>query len=590
MIEIKWAWENLKGYRKRYILSLVLHITMSLMALINPNIIRRIVDEVLFGGDTSILIPLAATLVAVTFSRTLLGYSVITLIEFSSTGFVYNMRKRMYDNFQSQDMQFYTNNTAGDLMTSMTSDMDMVRYNISYVFRHLLAGTTLFFGVVIFYLVTNWKFALCILALTPLIFVVTFKYNKKVRNLYIELRRRLSMLNTSAQENIEANRVVKAFANEEFEINKFNGFSGMYREQNLLAQRTWLKYFPYVEGLAQSMTVTVLLFGAIFLIRGDLTAGQYMAFSSLSWAVTDPLRQIGVLLNDLQHFFASSMKMMALLGTRPGVVSPANPEAPVREGDRVRGEIEFANVSFSFGRTQVLDDINFNIRPGETYALMGETGSGKTVIADLITRFYDVKQGAVLIDGVDIKKWNLNALRSSIGMTTQETFLFSDTVDGNIAYGDPDLPEADVKKFAEISAAQFVESMSEGYDTIIGERGVGLSGGQKQRIALARALAIKPSILILDDTTSAVDMETEKYIQEQLDNLDFECTKLIIAQRISSVKKADCILLIQNGRIAERGAHEELLAKRGLYYDLWKIQTGAEELQLVQPSIDMAVK
>ena len=637
MIEIKWAWENLKGYRKRYILSYILHISMSLLALVNPNIVRRIIDDVLFGGDTSILLRLTATMVGVTFSRTLIGYGVALLIEFSSTGFVYNMRRRMYDNFQAQDMQFYTNNTAGDLMTAMTSDMDMLRHNIAYVFRNLVSGSVLFIGVVTFYLLTNWKFALCILALTPMIFIITYIYNKRVRNIYIELRRRRSLLSTSAQENIEANRVVKAFANEQFEIDKFNERNEMYREQNMLAQRTWLKYFPYVEGLAQNMMVTVLLFGGIFLIRGDLTAGEYMAFSSLSWAVTDPLRQLGVLINDMQHFFASSIRMMTLLGTRPGIVSPQKPEAPAGGGEReperkpagddgnrpaaapepkhepvgddgnrpapapepeqehapvqereparprapVKGEIEFSSVGFAFGKTQVLEDINFHIRPGETYALMGETGSGKTVIADLITRFYDVKQGAVLIDGVDIKKWNLNALRSSIGMTTQETFLFSDTVDGNIAYGDPELPEEDVKKFAEASAAQFIDSMSEGYDTIIGERGVGLSGGQKQRIALARALAIRPSILILDDTTSAVDMETEKYIQEKLEALEFECTKLIIAQRISSVKKADCILLIQDGRIVERGTHAELLALRGLYYELWKIQTGAEELQLV---------
>ena len=581
MIEIRWAWENLKGYRKRYILALSLHVTLSLLVLINPNIVRRIIDEVLFGGDKSILIPLALTMCAVTFSRSLIAYCVTLLIEFSCTGFVYNMRRRMYDNFQSQDMQFYNNNTIGDLMTSMTSDMDMVRHNIAYVFRHLLAGTVLFLGVVTFYFATNWRFAFCILALTPLIFIITYVYNKRVRNLYIELRRRLSMLNTSAQENIEANRVVKAFANEAFEITKFNERSDMYRSQNLLAQRTWLKYFPFVEGLAQSMMITILLFGGVFLIRGDLTAGEYMAFSSLSWAVSDPLRQLGILLNDMQHFFAASMKLMGLLGTRPSVVSPKDPVAPAHPGERVRGEIEFRGVGFNFGKTKVLDNISFRILPGETYALMGETGSGKTLIADLITRFYDVKQGEVLIDGVNIKEWNLNALRASIGMTTQETFLFSDTVDGNIAYGNPEMPEEDVRKYAEISAAQFVDSMSEGYNTIIGERGVGLSGGQKQRIALARALAVRPSILILDDTTSAVDMETEKYIQDQLTRLDFECTKLIIAQRISSVKKADCILLLQNGRIAERGTHEELLAMRGIYFDLWKIQTGAEELNLI---------
>ncbi|MCL2060486.1 MAG: ABC transporter ATP-binding protein, partial [Oscillospiraceae bacterium] len=298
MIEIKWAWEHLKGYRKRYLLSFALHISMSLLALVNPNIVRRIIDDVLFGGDKSILLPLAVTMVAVTFSRTFIGYSVSLLIEFSATGFVYNMRKRMYDNFQAQDMQFYSNNTAGDLMTAMTSDMDMIRHSIAFVFRHLVSGSVLFFGVVTFYFVTNWRFALCILILTPMIFVITFIYNKKVRNIYIELRRRRSMLSTSAQENIEANRVVKAFANEAFEIGKFNERNGMYREQNLLAQRTWLKFMPYVEGLAQSMMVTVLLFGGIFLIRGDLTAGEYMAFSSLSWAVTDPMRKLGVLIND----------------------------------------------------------------------------------------------------------------------------------------------------------------------------------------------------------------------------------------------------------------------------------------------------
>ncbi|MDR1060503.1 MAG: ATP-binding cassette domain-containing protein, partial [Clostridiales bacterium] len=419
---------------------------------------------------------------------------------------------------------------------------------------------------------------------------------------------------------------------------------------------------------------------------------EYLAVSSLSWAVSDPFRQLGQLLNDLQHFFASAMKLMNILGARPRVTSPERPERTERAGSgadaagaptgaeagiaggsvaagadasdatavatEIRGratteteaepataaadianaagtpaeaesaaatanaggapaitdaaaaetgaesaaadiaaaaaaaetggasaravaaggEIEFRDVSFGFAGTPVLNGVSFHIRPGETYALMGETGSGKTVIADLISRFYDVQSGAVIVDGTDVRKWDLQALRGMIGMTTQETFLFSDTVDGNIAYGNPSLPESEVRKYAAASAAQFIEKLSEGYETIIGERGVGLSGGQKQRIALARALAIHPGILILDDTTSAVDMETEKYIQEQLEALDFPCTKLVIAQRISSVKNADCILLLHGGAIAERGTHAELIAKNGRYRDLWKIQTGVAEL------------
>jgi ATP-binding cassette subfamily B protein len=287
-----------------------------------------------------------------------------------------------------------------------------------------------------------------------------------------------------------------------------------------------------------------------------------------------PFQMIGGLFNDLQRFFASSSKIMSLLETQPAVQNA--PEA--RNSDEAaKGDIELQNVSFSFGELKVLDDVSFHVRPGETYAIMGETGSGKTLIGNLISRFYDVSEGKVLVDGLDVRDWDLTALRRGIGMTTQEVFLFSDTVDSNIAYGDLGLSEAEVHRFAEISAAQFIGNLQHGYQTIVGERGVGLSGGQKQRIALARALAIRPRILILDDTTSAVDMETEKYIQEQLEQLDFTCTKIIIAQRISSVRKADCILLLENGQIVEQGSHEELLALRGRYYELWRIQTGVSD-------------
>jgi ATP-binding cassette subfamily B protein len=287
-----------------------------------------------------------------------------------------------------------------------------------------------------------------------------------------------------------------------------------------------------------------------------------------------PFQMLGQLFNDLQRFFASAGKIMDVLSSEPQVQNTGT-YAPAK--DDFRGDVEFKNVSFSFEEHKVLDGVSFVIPAGKTCALMGETGSGKTLIADLLSRFYDVESGQVLVDGVDVREWDLGILRSHMGITTQEVFLFSDTVDSNIAYGDFGLPEEEVRRFAKISAAQFIDYMPEGYATIVGERGVGLSGGQKQRIALARALAIKPGILILDDTTSAVDMETEKYIQSQLDQLDFSCTKLIIAQRISSVRKADRILLLENGHIVESGSHDELIAKRGEYYDLWKIQAGIGE-------------
>jgi ATP-binding cassette, subfamily B, multidrug efflux pump len=574
METFKWLWGNLTGYRRRYLLCLALSMLLPFFTLINPTLQQQLVDKVLIGGQTNLLVPTILIMAGVTLTRSLLNYLSTVLTESTSLGVMYSLRLKVFDHLQAQDMKFFDENPAGDIMTIMTSDIDMVRYSLVFIFRQIISSVLLFLCASVYYFVLNWKFALCMIALTPLIFVVTMLYREKVKTIYKELRQRLSRLNTNAQENIEGNRVVKAFARETHEIKNFNEKSGAFHDQNLNAQYIWLRFFPYIEGLTQSMTIMTLLFGGIFMINGSLTPGEFIAFNSLSWAVTMPFQQLGSLFNDLQRFFASSLKIMALLDTKPEVQNaPRETDADKQK----KGDIELRNVSFSFGDMKVLDDVSFHVKPGETYAIMGETGSGKTLIANLITRFYDAEAGTVLVDGIDVRDWDLTALRHGIGMTTQEVFLFSDTVDSNIAYGDLSLPEEDVRRFAEASAAQFINDLQNGYQTIVGERGVGLSGGQKQRIALARALAIRPSILILDDTTSAVDMETEKYIQEQLEQLDFMCTKIIIAQRISSVRKADCILLLENGKIVERGSHEVLLAQRGRYYELWRIQTGVGE-------------
>ncbi|MDR1065791.1 MAG: ABC transporter ATP-binding protein/permease [Oscillospiraceae bacterium] len=574
MSAFKWVWENLRGFRKRYLLCFFISMLVPMFVLINPTFQRVLIDRVLEGGEIDLLIPTVTVMCLVTLTRSLLNYASVALVESSSLGLVYNLRMKLYRHWQRQDMRFFRDNTPGDLMTVMTSDIDMIRHNLVFVFRQIISSALLFLGAAIYYFIINWRFALCMIALTPLIFLATYIYRGKVRGIYKELRRRLSKLNADAQENIEGNRVVKAFANEGYEIEKFNAKSDAFRVQNLGAQYIWLRFFPIIEGLSQSTTVTTLLFGGIFLINGTITPGDFMAFNSLSWAVTEPLRQLGQLFNDLQRFFASAAKIMSVLEEAPAV---QNAENAATQSGRFNGEIEFRNVSFSFGGNPVLRDVSFHVKPGETLALMGGTGSGKSLIANLISRFYDVDSGEVLVDGKNVREWDLTTLRRNIGMTTQEVFLFSDTVDGNIAYGSFDMPEDDVRRCAEIAAAQFVDEMPEGFNTIVGERGVGLSGGQKQRIALARALAVRPPILILDDTTSAVDMETEKYIQEQLETLDFSCTSLIIAQRISSVRKADCILLLENGSIVERGTHEELLARRGGYYELWRIQSGVDE-------------
>ncbi len=391
------------------------------------------------------------------------------------------------------------------------------------------------------------------------------------------LREKLAGMNTYAQENISGNRVVKAFAREDYEIDKFDGANTDYRDTNKETQLTWVRYFPYIEGCANLLSVSLICFGGIFLINGSLTMGEFVAFSGLIWAIANPMRQLGGIMNEFQRFSAASAKVMEIYFSEPDIVDK---EDAVSHPGPFEGKIEFKHVSFMYsdGKLPVLRDVSFTANPGETIAIMGETGCGKTSLIHLIPRFYEPTEGEILIDGVKVQDYKLHELRKNIGLATQDVLLYSDTIEGNIAYGVMYLTPEQVVKFARYaSASDFVSKMPEGYDTIVGERGVGLSGGQKQRISLARALAIEPSILILDDTTSAVDMETEKEIQHSLRELDFKCTKIIIAQRISTTKFADKILVLQDGRITEEGTHEELIAKGGYYSELVKLQTGGDE-------------
>ena len=336
-----------------------------------------------------------------------------------------------------------------------------------------------------------------------------------------------------------------------------------------------VKFQPFIDLLSQSLTVTTLLVGGIFMIQGKLTAGEILAFSSLTWALANPLRNLGMLINDIQRFFASCQMIIEIFYAQPSIVDHYHAKDP---GKRPEGDIEYRDVSLKIDGSVILDHISFHIKPGQTLGILGTTGSGKTTLTGMLTRINDPTEGEVMLDGHNVQDYTLQALRRYVGVAMQDVFLFSDSVDANIAYGRPDMDPEEVKKYAHVADAdEFIERMQDGYDTLIGERGVGLSGGQKQRLSLARALAIRPSVLILDDTTSAVDMETEKYLQNQLRHLDFNCTKIIIAQRISSIEDADLILVLDEGKVIEHGTHQELLKNRGFYHHIWAIQNSMEE-------------
>ncbi len=581
MFQIKWIWENLKGYRGRYIFALCISVIVQIMYLTNPVFGQQIVDTFIYGDNAAenlrtnsrLLIMLCLGMVLFTLLRTALQFSANMLYEVCSQGMLAKIRDFLFANVQKQDMSFYGRNRTGDIMTRLSGDLDMVRHTVSWIIKTLLESIVLFTTTTVYFFILDPIMALCLLALTPLIFIITGIFRKDVGPKYVDLRERLSQLNTRAQENIAGNRVVRAFAREDYEIGLFDKKNKEYSEANKTAAMTWLKYFPFIETTAQGLSVVQLIAGGIFVITGRLTMGEYVAFSGLIWTLSNPMRNVGTLINDLQRFMASASKIIEVYYSRPFITDRADAKDMP---ERLRGDIEFKNVSFSYDNTEVLKNISFKVKAGETVAIMGETGSGKTSLANLIPRLYDPNKGEVLVDGVNVRFIKLETLRKNIGMAMQDVLLWSDTIDGNIAFGDSDMPEEDIVSFAKAADADgFVNELSDGYDTIIGERGVGLSGGQKQRISLARALAIRPAILILDDTTSAVDLETEKTIQENLRDLDFSCTKIIIAQRISSAKYADKIIILRDGRISEMGTHDELLKnENGYYSEIYKLQQG----------------
>ena len=552
-----------KKYRTMYIIGLLLSAVTSAMLLINPYLTSLLMDDVIMAQNPDPLIPLLVGMLVVQLTRLGLRFLMIISFEKSSQHVIYNLRVRLFEVLQYQESAFFDRNRTGDLMTRLSGDLDWCRHFLSYLAYQVVDCVIMFTSTLIFFFFVNWQLTLALLAVTPLLMVITKVYSKMVHPKFVAMRERLSEMNTAAQENIAGNRVVKAFSREEYEKARFHERNKDYRDANLAINKLWLTFYPFIETLANLMTLITVFLGGVFIIQGSLTAGGLSIFTSLSWAMANPMRNLGNLINDIQRFFTSANKIIEIYYGRPLITDRTDAE----DHPQVEGHITIDDVSFSFGPVKVLDHVSFDVKPGQTLAIMGPTGSGKTTIINLLSRFYDVKGGSVQLDGCDVRRWKLQQLRGAIGTATQEVFLFSDTVEGNVVFGDLSLTEEEARDFARRAAADdFVTKMPEGYDTIIGERGVGLSGGQKQRIALARAMAVRPAVLVLDDTTSAVD------IQDQLRHLPFPCTKIIIAQRISSVKDADQIIVLQHGKIAERGTHEELLRNHGYYWETYALQ------------------
>ena len=587
MTPMKWFYSFLKKYRGLMCLGLVMTTAIAALSIINPYISGVIVDEVIQAGNYDLLPVLIACLLGVTLVTGILRFCYQLVFETASQGVLFDMRDKVYRKLLEEDFAFYNKKRTGDLMSRQTGDMDAVRHFVAYVIYAVYQNILLFIFALLMVFTVNIRLALLMMLVLPFTALNTYRQSKEVRPAFQRNRNCFSSLNAFVQENVSGNRVVKAFAKEDYEIEKFNKENDKFRDSQIKGSRVWMKYVPKFEILSYALTIILMAYGGYMVIQGEITMGDLVKVNGYLWMLNTPLRMAGWWVNDIQNFYTSIEKIYNTYKEEPRVHTPRT--GSIHE--KIKGAVEFRNVCYRADDEDIVMNINFKVQPGQTIGIIGSTGSGKSTLMNLLCRFYDTTAGEVLVDGVSVRKHDLYNLRDNIGMAMQDVFLFSDTVEGNIAYGRPDCSFEEVKHAAIMADANhFIQGMPDGYDTIVGERGVGLSGGQKQRISLARALLKDPAILILDDTTSAVDMETESYIQKQLKNIQAEkdCTVFIIAYRISSIKDSDWILVMDHGHIIEQGTHDSLLAQNGYYAETFRNQYGEIPYDMLKERKDTA--
>lgn len=554
-----------------YIIGLVLVVLVSCIAMINPFLAGYIVDDVIGNGQTQRLIPILALMLGSVLLKGIIVYGYQMIFEYVSQDIVLDIRMSTYQHLLALDFDYYNETKTGDIMARMTGDTDAIRHFIAYVVYNVLSNGCLFIFAIGSMVVINLPLTLSVLVACPFIGFCTIKMGKKIGPTFWHVREAYASLNSMVQENISGNRVIKAFGSEEYEMKKFTAQNLNYKEKNLATNDIVSQYIPILDGLASWLGLVIILVGGLLVINKQMTMGDLVIFNSLLWALNNPMRAVGGLVNDTQRFIAGSAKIRDLLKTQPKIKNLKCPQ----QVTRIKGDITFDHVSFRYKDTDALRDVSFHVKAGQTVGIIGHTGAGKSTLVNLLSRFYECTSGEVRIDDIDVREYDLRQLRDQISIAMQDIFLFSDTIESNIAYGMPSASLSQVKTIATMAEADtFIRNMPEGYETIVGERGVGLSGGQKQRIALARALLKNPPILILDDTTSAVDMETELKIQQEMNAGEEKRTTFIIAHRISSVQNADLILVLENGRIIEQGTHKELIKKLGYYNEVYRNQSG----------------
>ncbi|MDK0572990.1 ABC transporter ATP-binding protein [Clostridium perfringens] len=541
-----------------------------------PYLQKIFVDDILLGSDKSKLGLFFGVFLGLSLLRGILGYIKEFLFDKFSLNVSKEIRMDLFKKIQSFEFSFFDSTNTGELMSRIGEDVDIVWETISYGLRLLIEGIILFIiSVTIMMSMSPSLTIICLVILLP-VGVLAILVNKKFHRNYSKISDKVADINLMAQQDIAGIRLVKAFAREKYETEKFLKVNKDYYDLNITQARILSNFLPVIDLLTNLTPVAMIIYGGYLVIKGNITMGTLLAFSSYILNLSFCVKNIGGLVNMMSQNRASMDKIFNILKRKPQITSMENSYNP----DKVKGEIEFKNVSFRYNEEEVLKKINLKIPAGSTVAIMGETGCGKSSILSLIGRHYDVSSGEVLIDGVNVKKWNLDSLRENMAVVFQDTFLFSDSIKDNIDFGGNKSEDEIIEAAKDSCAYDFIKEMPEGFETEVGERGLGLSGGQKQRLAIARALVRKTSILILDDATSALDMETEFNVLKNLSKKQDKATTFIIAHRISGVKDADIILFMKDGEIVEMGDHESLLKKKGYYYSVYCHQF--QDLEFIQ--------
>jgi ATP-binding cassette subfamily B protein len=559
-----------KKYWYAYAFALFCTVVSVIMDMVSPQITKRIIDQVIIGGEVELLTSLLLMILFIGFGRAIFAYFKELVFDTVSSKIASKLRKRLFTHIQGLSISFFDENNTGELMSRVKDDVDRIWAAAGYV-SMLIFEVIIHTGIALFFMYRlSPGLAIIPTIVLPVVAGLAILMENKLGKIYEQISEQNAKLNTVAQENLSGVRTVKSFAREKFEIKKFLSHNKQYYDLNMKQSKVFIKLYPYFQLITKLLPMIVILFGGYKVINGDITLGTLGAFTEYSMNIVWPMEMLGWLSNDLAAAFASYKRIKKIFAQKPVIIESDNPVIL----DEVQGSVEFDKVSLTINDKKILSDISFKLPAGKTIGIMGATGTGKTSIVNILQRFYDVSEGEIRLDGVNIEDLTLKQLRGSISLVMQDVFLFSDTINENVKLGNRDrIIQDEVIKAAKYSqASEFIDKMDDRYETIIGERGVGLSGGQKQRISIARALAKKAPILILDDSTSALDMETEHLIQKSLSQID--STKIIIAHRISAVRNADEIIILEDGKITERGTHETLLKEKGYYYQTYLAQYG----------------